>query len=61
MYASDDVIKSVNTFVELIKNKDIIPTPEKEIGNIALQMRKDLLGKTELKENDFKYSNVVSE
>jgi len=62
VYASDDVVHAMNDLVKLlIEEKDNTPNPQKGrqvIGNIVLQMRKDLLGETELKENDFKYTSV---
>jgi hypothetical protein len=63
LYASDDVVKSMNDLVELlIKERGNTPDHEKGrqvVGNIVLQMRKDLLGKSELKENDFRYTDVI--
>ncbi len=63
LYASDDVVQSMNDLVKLlIKERGNTPDPQKGrkvVGNIVLQMRKDLLGKTELKENDFKYTDVI--
>ena len=63
LYASDDVVQSINDLVELlIEERGNTPDPKKGrkvVGNIVLQMRKDLLGKTELKENDFRYTDVI--
>jgi hypothetical protein len=63
LYCSDDVTKSINDLIRLvINNKGKTPNPEdglKAIGNIVLTMRKDLLGKTKLKYDDFKYTDVV--
>jgi hypothetical protein len=38
------------------------PEPEKgrrAVGNIVIEMRKDLLGKTELTSEDFRYTDVI--
>ena len=63
LYASDDVVKSINDLVKLlIEERGNAPDPKKGrqvVGNIVLQMRKDLLGKSELKENDFRYTDVI--
>jgi hypothetical protein len=63
LFASDEVVSSINGLVKLlIDNSGKAPDPEKGreiIGNIALQMRKDLLGKTNLKNNDFRYTDVL--
>ena len=63
LYASDDVVKSMNDLVKLlIEERGNAPDPKKGrqvVGNIVLQMRKDLLGKSELKENDFRYTDVI--
>ncbi len=63
LYASDDVVKSINDLVKLlIDERGDAPDPKKGrqvVGNIVLQMRKDLLGKSELKENDFRYIDVI--
>lgn len=64
LYASDDVVKSINDLVELLlKERGNTPDPEKGrqvIGKIVLEMRKDLLGKSKLKENDFRYTDVLN-
>lgn len=63
LYCSDEVVKSINEMVDLvISNKGKEPNHEegkKAIGNIVLAMRKDLLGKTQLNYNDFKYTDVI--
>ena len=63
LYSSDDVVKSINELVELlIKERGMAPNPQKgrkAVGNIVLQMRKDLLGKTNLKYDDFRYTDVI--
>ncbi|EKE06955.1 MAG: hypothetical protein ACD_18C00229G0007 [uncultured bacterium] len=62
LYASDKVIKSMNELINLlIEQKGQKPDEKKGhaiIGNIILEMRKDLLGKTNLKNNDFRYTDV---
>ena len=62
LYSSDGVTKAVNEMVKLVieeRGKD--PNPERgrqAIGNIVLEMRKDLLGKTALSYKDFQYTDV---
>jgi hypothetical protein len=62
-YSSDEVVKALNNLVEIVKNngsqKPNIEEGQKAIGNIVLAMRKDLLGKTSLTYNDFKYTDVI--
>jgi len=63
LYASDEVTKSINNLIKLlIEQKDNVPDPKKWreiVWNIVLQMRKDLLGKTKLKNNDFRYIDII--
>jgi len=63
LYCSDGVVNSINDMVRLIMNsKGKAPDQEqgkKVIGNIVLEMRKDLLGKTKLSSEDFWYSHVI--
>jgi len=63
LYASDEVVKSINDLVKLlIEERGNKPNPKKGrevVGNIVLQMRKDLLGKTDLENNDFRYTDVI--
>lgn len=63
LYSSDDVVKSLNELIQLlIEEKGQAPDPEKGrriIGNIILEMRKDLIGKTELTYKDFRYTDVI--
>lgn len=63
LYSSDEVVLSVNKLVNLlIAEQGKAPNPEiggKVVGNIILSMRKDLLGKTDLKYSDFRYTNVI--
>jgi hypothetical protein len=63
LYCSDSVVTAINDMIELAtseKGKD--PEPEKGrkvVGNIVLEMRKDLLGKTHLNYKDFRYIDVI--
>lgn len=63
LYCSDGVVKAINEMVQLvIDSRGKEPDPEKgkkAVGNIVLEMRKDLLGKTELTTNDFRYTDVI--
>ncbi|MDD5749453.1 MAG: hypothetical protein PHO91_01540 [Patescibacteria group bacterium] len=63
LYCSDEVVKSLNRLVQLlISEEGKAPNPEdgqKVIGEIVLNMRKDLLGKTSLNYKDFKYTSVI--
>ena len=65
LYSSDGVVKAINTMVELvISEKGKNPDPEKgrmAVGNIVLEMRKDLLGKTKLTYKDFRYTDVIDD
>lgn len=63
LYCSDDVIKALNNFVDLVKSEQgQVPNPEegsKAIGGVVLNMRKDLLGRTKLNYKDFSYTDVI--
>ena len=63
LYSSDEVVESINNLIELlIEEKGNKPDPEigrKIIGTIILEMRKDLLGKTNLSYQDFRYTDVI--
>lgn len=63
LYCSDSVIRAINEMVQLvIDSRGKEPEPEKgkkAVGNIVFEMRKDLLGKTELTTNDFRYTDVI--
>ena len=63
LYASDDVSKAINKLIKLlIEKKGKEPSHEEGrelIGNIILEMRKDLLGKTKLRNTDFRYTDVL--
>jgi hypothetical protein len=62
LYCSDDVVTAVNRMIRLvIESRGKQPNPEegtKAIGEIALAMRRDLLGKTKLGYDDFRYTDV---
>jgi hypothetical protein len=64
LYSSDGVVKSINEMIELVKRTaGQVPNPhdgQKAIGNIVLEMRKDMLGKTNLTNSDFQYTDVVN-
>lgn len=63
LYSSDGVIKAINEMVQIVINaRGKEPEQEKgkrAVGNIVLEMRKDLLGKTNLKSEDFRYTDVI--
>ncbi len=63
LYSSDEVIESINNLIQLlIDERGKTPDPEKGrkiIGTIILEMRKDLLGKTNLSHQDFRYTDVI--
>jgi hypothetical protein len=63
LYSSDEVVKSINNLIFLlIAEEGKAPDPEKGreiIGNIILEMRKDLLGSTSLTYMDFRYTDVI--
>ncbi len=63
LYASDEVIKSLNKIVRLvIDSKGSEPDPDagrKAVGEIVLAMRRDLLHKTDLDYTAFRYIDVI--
>lgn len=63
LYSSDGVVRAINEMLGLIKgSKGKNPEPEKGreiVGSIVLEMRKDLLGKTNLSSSDFQYTDVI--
>ena len=63
LYASDGVVKAVNNMVQLVidskGNDPNVEVGRRAVGNIVLEMRKDLLGKTDLKSDDFRYIDVI--
>ncbi|WP_340063959.1 hypothetical protein [Ascidiimonas aurantiaca] len=64
LYSSDEVVESINNLIRLlIEEQGNQPDPQKGreiIGTIILEMRKDLLGKTNLSYKDFRYTDVIS-
>ena len=63
LYCSDGVVKAINEMVQLvIDSRGKEPEHEKgkkAVGNIVFEMRKDLLGKTELTTDNFRYTDVI--
>lgn len=63
LYSSDNVVVAVNNLVELlISERGKKPEPKRGreiVGNIILEMRKDLLGKTKLSSKNFRYTDVI--
>lgn len=63
LYSSDTVVRSVNELTKiLIEESGKAPNQErgrKVVGNIILEMRKDLIGKTKLSYKDFRYTDVI--
>ena len=63
LYCSDGVVKAINEMVQLvIDSRGKEPEHEKgkkAVGNIVFEMRKDLLGKTELTADNFRYTDVI--
>ena len=64
IYSSDGVIKSINEMLNLVRNSGSNKAIDhdlgrKSIGNIALQMRKDLLGGTKLDFKYFEYLDII--
>jgi hypothetical protein len=63
LYSSDEVVQAINEMVKLvIESREKEPEHEKgrkAVGEIALKMRKDLLGKTKLGFKDFQYTDVI--
>jgi hypothetical protein len=63
LYSSDEVVKAINEMVQIVINaRGKEPEQEKgkkAVGNIVLEMRKDLSGKTNLKSEDFRYTDVI--
>ena len=56
LYASDEVIRSAQRFLEAIKVKPVPSTDEEKknaLGNLVISMRKDLKKRTSLKPSDF--------
>lgn len=63
LYSSDGVVKAINEMVQLVidsRGKDIeLERGKKAVGSIVIEMRKDLLGKTKLTAEDFRYTDVI--
>ncbi len=57
------MVKAINEMVQLvIDSRGKKPEPEKgrkAVGNIVLEMRKDLLGKIKLTSENFRYIDVI--
>ncbi len=64
LYSSDSVVKSMNELTRiLIEESGKTPNQQrgrKVVGNIILEMRKDLIGKTSLSYQDFHYTDVIN-
>ena len=62
LYCSDEVVKAINAMIKLvIEARGQMPDKEKGkkvVGDIVLAMRNDLLGKTKLSAEDFRYIEV---
>ena len=62
LYCSDNVINAINAFIKFMEDargKTMDHEKGKAlIGNIILEMRRDLLGKTDLTSTDFRYIKV---
>ena len=62
LYCSDGVTKAINDLITLLDSKREGPYHiggGDVLGNIAFEMRKDLLGKTKLKPKDFRYISII--
>jgi hypothetical protein len=63
LYSSDEVVKSINMLTDfLILERGNQPDKNngaKVVGEIIINMRKDLLGKTNLTYKDFHYTDVI--
>jgi len=63
LYSSDGVVSFLKRYYQLViesKGKDPNPKKGREtVGNIVLEMRNDLLGKTRLSGDDFRYTDVI--
>jgi len=61
LYCSDRVVKAINKMLQfVIDSRDKEPEKDKKaVGNIVFEMRKDLLGKTELTSKDFRYTDFI--
>ena len=65
LYASDEVVESINALMRLVKEARGTPPDaqagRKAIGDIVLAMRRDLLRKTRLDYKAFQYTDVLDE
>ena len=61
LYCSDRVVKAINKMLQfVIDSRGKEPEKDKKaVGNIVFEMRKDLLGKTELTSKDFRYTDFI--
>ena len=63
LYSSDEVVRAVNKLILLVQEGNgQAPNPvegRKVVGDIILEMRKDLLGATDLTYMDFRYTDVI--
>lgn len=63
LYSSDNVVKAINEMVQLVidlkGNRPKSDIGLKAVGKIVLEMRKDLLGKTKLTSNEFRYIDII--
>ena len=61
LYSSDEVTKAINKMIDLISNGKEINHEEvrKAVGNIIVEIRKDLLGKTTLDYSSFRYVDLI--
>ena len=63
LYCSDGVVKSINEMIDFIikhKGEEVSMDKSRElVGNIVLEMRKDLVKKTDLTYDDFRYKEVI--
>ncbi len=65
LYASDEVVAAINALVQLVEEgqgKDPDPVAgRKAVGCVVLAMRKDLLRRTELNYESFRYTDVLGQ
>ena len=65
LYSSDGVVQAINEMVQLvIESRGEPPNPErgrKAVGDIVIEMRKDLLGNSKLSPRDFRYTTVIED
>lgn len=63
LYSSDNVVLAINDLIALLmRNEGGVPDPaegRKIVGNIILEMRKDLIGNTKLSYKEFRYIDVI--